>query len=110
MTAGAQEGTGGKNREAVAAETLDCVAKRASHHRGDEPAGREPVPSAQLLASARVTAFAHYQATGNPITADEIADRLGVPPALAESLLDHIDGTSPSVTEVNGTVMNGSRP
>jgi hypothetical protein len=69
-----------------------------------------PVPSAQLLASARMTAFAHYQATGNPITADEIADRLGVPPALAESLLDHIDGTPPSVTEANGTVMNGSRP
>ncbi len=70
----------------------------------------QPVPSAQLLASARMTAFAHRQATGNPITASEISSRLGVPPALAESLLDHIDGTPPPVTEANGTVVNGSRP
>jgi hypothetical protein len=70
----------------------------------------QSVPPAQLLASARMTAFAHRQATGNPITANEIADRLGVPPAMAESLLDHLDGTPPSVTSVNGTVMNGSRP
>ena len=70
----------------------------------------QAVPPAQLLASARMTAFAHRQATGNPITATELADRLGVPPALAESLLDHIDGTPPPVTTVNGTVMNGSRP
>jgi hypothetical protein len=70
----------------------------------------DPVPSGQLLASARMTAFAHRQATGNPITATEIADRLGVPPALAESLLERIDGTTPPATEDNGTVMNGSRP
>jgi hypothetical protein len=70
----------------------------------------DPVPSGQLLASARMTAFAHRQATGNPITASEIADRLGVPPALAESLLERIDGTPPPATEANGTVMNGSRP
>jgi hypothetical protein len=70
----------------------------------------DPVPSGQLLASARMTAFAHFQATGNPITASEIAARLGVPPALAESLLERIDGTPPPVTEANGTVMNGSRP
>jgi hypothetical protein len=70
----------------------------------------DPVPSGQLLASARMTAFAHRQATGNPITASEIADRLGVPPALAESLLERIDGTPPPVTEASGTVMNGSRP
>jgi hypothetical protein len=70
----------------------------------------QAVPPAQLLASARMTAFAYRQATGNPITANEIADRLGVPPAMAESLLDHLDGTPPSVTTANGTVMNGSRP
>jgi hypothetical protein len=69
-----------------------------------------PVPPAQLIASARMTAFAHRQQTGSPITASDIAARLGVPPALAESLLDHIDGTPPPVTTVNGTVMNGSRP
>jgi hypothetical protein len=70
----------------------------------------QPVPSGQLLASARMTAFAHRQQTGEPITVSELAARLGVPPALAESLLDHIDGTPPPVTAVNGTVMNGSRP
>jgi len=69
----------------------------------------DPVPSGQLLVSARMTAFAHYQATGNPITASELATRLGVPPALAESLLERIDGTSPPVTEPSGTAMNGSR-
>ena len=69
-----------------------------------------PIPPAQLLASARMTAFAHYQATGRPISADEITGRLGVPPALAESILEHIDGTPPPVTAVNGTVLNGSRP
>jgi hypothetical protein len=70
----------------------------------------EPVSSGQLLISARMTAFAHRQATGQPITAAELASRLSVPLALAESLLDHIDGTPPPVTAVNGTVMNGSRP
>lgn len=69
-----------------------------------------PVPSGQLLASARMSAFAHRQATGNPITASEIAARLGVPPALAESLLERIDGTPPSVMEASGTALNGSRP
>jgi hypothetical protein len=69
------------------------------------------VPGAQLLASARMTAFAHRQQTGQPITADELGKRLGVPPALAESLLDRIDGTPPSVTAVNGTSLTGgSRP
>jgi hypothetical protein len=74
------------------------------------PGDLTPVPSGQLLASARMTAFAHRQQTGEPITASELATRLSVPPALAESLLENIDGTPPPVTTVNGTVMNGSRP
>jgi hypothetical protein len=58
-----------------------------------------------------MTAFAHRQATGDPITASELAARMNVPPALADSLLDHLGGGStPPVTAVNGTVMNGSRP
>ena len=70
------------------------------------------MPSGQLLISARMTAFHHQQATGRPITATELAARLDIPPALAESLLDHLDGgdNPPPVTAVNGTVMNGSRP
>jgi hypothetical protein len=69
-----------------------------------------PVPPAQLLASARMTAFAYRQETGDPITAEQLSARLGVPSVLAESLLDRIGGTPPPVTTVNGTVVNGSRP
>ena len=63
----------------------------------------QPVPSGQLLISARMTAFAHQQATGQPITAGELAERLAVPPARAGSLIDHLGGTPPPVTAVNGT-------
>jgi hypothetical protein len=70
-----------------------------------------PVPTGQLLMSARMTAFAHQRETGQPITSAELGTRMNIPPALAESLLDHLDGTNPpSVTAVNGTAMNGSRP
>ena len=44
-----------------------------------DPHDLEPVPSGQLLISARMTAFAHQQATGRPITASELADRLDHP-------------------------------
>lgn len=88
------------------ASSPDASAPTASPAKGT----LRPVPPAQLLASARMTAFAYRQATGNPITASEISSRLGVPPALAESLLDHLDGTPPPITQANGTVMNGSRP
>ena len=69
-----------------------------------------PVPTGQLLISARMVAFSHQQGTGAPITSGELATRMNVPPALAESLLDHLGDTLPPVTAVNGTVMNGSRP
>lgn len=49
-----------------------------------------------------MTAFAHQQATGQPITPGQLAERLAIPTALAESLLDHLGGTPPPVT-VNGT-------
>jgi hypothetical protein len=72
----------------------------------------EPVPPGQLLISARMTAFAHQQATGHPITESELADRLAIPPALAGSLLDHLGGTiPPPVTAANGTpVTPGGQP
>lgn len=63
----------------------------------------QPVPSGQLLISARMTAFAHQQATGLPITPCQLAERLAIPPALAESLLDHLGVAPPPVTTVNGT-------
>jgi len=72
--------------------------------------GLRPVPSGQLLISARMVAFSHQQETGQPITSGELAARMKIPPALAESLLDHLGGTPPPVTDINGTVLNGSRP
>src|SRR5271165_6618364 len=71
-----------------------------------------PVPSGQLLFSARMTAFAHHQETGHPITSGQLADRLTIPEPLAASLLDHLDGTTPPpVTAVNGTpAPPGDRP
>jgi hypothetical protein len=68
-----------------------------------------PVPAEQLRMSAGMIAFNHKVATGQPITPGELAERLNLPPAYAESLLDHLDGTPPSVTAVNGIAMNGSR-
>jgi hypothetical protein len=68
------------------------------------------VPPGQLLISARMAAYSHQQDTGTPITSGELADRMNIPPALAESLLDHLDGTPPPVTAASGTAMNGSRP
>ena len=64
----------------------------------------QPVPSGQLLFSARMTAFAHQQETGHPITPGQLADRLTIPLPLAESLLDHLGGGAPPpVTAANGT-------
>ena len=68
-----------------------------------------PVPSDQLRMSAGMIAFNHQVATGQPITPGELANRLNLPPAYAESLLDHLGDSSP-VTTVNGTAINGSRP
>jgi hypothetical protein len=56
-----------------------------------------------------MTAFAHHKETGDPITPAELGDRMNIPPALAESLLDHLDGAPPPVTHVNGTAMTKSR-
>jgi hypothetical protein len=73
----------------------------------------QPVPSGQLLISARMTAFAHQQATGRPITPGELAERIAIPADLAASLLDHIGGIIPPpvTAAVNGTpVAPGGQP
>jgi hypothetical protein len=69
-----------------------------------------PAPSGQLLMSGRMAAFAHQQATGQPVTPGELADRMGTTPEQAGTILRHLDGiTPPSVTAANGTpVINGS--
>ncbi len=58
------------------------------------------------------TACAHQQETGHPINPGQLADRLTIPLALAEALLDHLDGTTPPpVTATNGTpVTREDRP
>jgi hypothetical protein len=81
------------------------------------PAAGEPVPP-ELLTGARMAAFTHRQATGQPITADTLASNLAIPPALAGQVLHALDDTattegtsSPAVTAVNGTSYPaGSRP
>jgi hypothetical protein len=61
--------------------------------------------------SARMAAFSHQQATGQPITPGQLAERMNIPEAQADTILDHLDGaTPPPVTAVNGTAINGSRP
>lgn len=72
--------------------------------------GIQPVPSGQLLMSARMMASRYQQETGRPVTPGELAARMKIPPALAESILDHLNGVTPPVAAVNGTVINGSRP
>jgi Protein of unknown function (DUF2637) len=73
----------------------------------DQP---DDTTASPLLLSARMAAFAHHQATGQPITPADLASHLNIPPALARTLLDHLDGASPPVTAVNGTAPGGGRP
>jgi hypothetical protein len=82
----------------------------------DDPLPGEPVPP-ELLTGARMAAFTHRQATGQPITTDTLATHLAIPHTLASQLLHALDdtatdGAAPSmVTTVNGTSYPaGSRP
>ena len=78
------------------------------------PAASQPLPP-ELVTGARMAAFTHQQATGQPITTDTLADHLAIPPALAGQLLhalgDTTTGTSSPVTAINGTDLPiGGRP
>jgi hypothetical protein len=75
-----------------------------------EPGQADNIPSGQLLLSARMTAFAHHQATGQAITPEALASHLNIPHTLAGTLLHHIGGTPPPVTAINGTPLPGDRP
>ena len=82
---------------------------RRSIHRQSRLAEPDTEPPAHLLTSARMAAFAHHQATGQTITADGLADHLGLSPALAGTLLHHLDGTTaPPVTNLNGSPITGA--
>lgn len=73
-----------------------------------EPVTAEPVPP-ELLTGARMAAFSHQQATGQPITVEGLASHLAIPPVLAGQLLHALDDTATSgtpsspVMHANGT-------
>jgi len=79
------------------------------------PAVSQPLPP-ELLTGARMAAFTHQQATGQPITTDILATHLAIPPDLAGQLLHALGdtgtaGTPSPVTAINGTgLSSGSRP
>jgi hypothetical protein len=82
-----------------------------------ESSPAEPVPP-ELLTGARMAAFTHRQATGQPITADTLSSHLAISRDLADQLLHVLDDnavtgdtSSSMVTHVNGTNYPvGSRP
>jgi len=80
------------------------------------PAPSHSLPP-ELVTGARMAAFTHQQATGQPITTDTLADHLAIPAALAGQLLHALGdtatttGTSSPVTAINGTDLPiGGRP
>ena len=46
------------------------------------------------MTGARMAAFTHRQATGQPITTDTLASHLAIPPVLAGQLLHALDDTA----------------
>jgi hypothetical protein len=54
-----------------------------------------------------MAAFAHHQATGQPISTEDLASQMAIPPATARTLLHAINGSpgtdSPPVIQANGT-------
>jgi hypothetical protein len=71
----------------------DLPALETDHHTPAEP--NEPVP-AHLLTGARMAAFTHQHTTGQPITADALAEHLGIPAPLAATTLRHLQAPTPS--------------
>ncbi|GAA2475840.1 hypothetical protein Ahu01nite_052240 [Winogradskya humida] len=73
----------------------------------------EPTPEApaHLLPTARFSVAQHEQTTGQPITVDELAARMSVPPAVAGQLLNAIRGHHPTPAPLNGhsPVLGGAR-
>jgi len=83
------------NAIAPIASTVNDVGTRQA---STEPA--DPVP-AHLLAGARFAVVNHHQTTGRAITADELAARMSLTPAVAGRLLAALDEPTPA--SANGT-------
>jgi hypothetical protein len=73
----------------------------------DQP---DDTAASQLLFSARMAAFSHQRTTGQPITAAGLASHLNIPPTLAGTLLDYLDGPPLPVTAINGIAPGAGRP
>jgi hypothetical protein len=73
--------------------TAQRPAIKADHDQDHTQAAVDPVP-AELLTGARMAAFTHHQATGQPITADALADHLGITRPIAAAALHHLNGTA----------------
>jgi hypothetical protein len=58
---------------------------------------------ARLLPAARISAVQHRQTTGQPITADELANRLNITVAIAAKLLTAIGNAPQAPARINGT-------
>jgi hypothetical protein len=73
-----------------------------------DPGSPAEVPR-QLLIGARMAAFAHHQATGQPITAETLASQMAIPHTTAGTLLHALDGSpgtnSQPVMNANGTAI-----
>jgi hypothetical protein len=73
------------------------------------PASGPDVP-AYLLPTARFAVVQHEQSTGRPITADELAARMSITPAVAGQLLTTINPPATAPARINGTpVLDGAR-
>ena len=55
----------------------------------------EPIP-AHLITGARMAAFTHHHNTGQPITADALAEHLGIPVGQAAAILRDLQAPAPS--------------
>jgi hypothetical protein len=76
---------------------------------GQLPASPRELP-AHLLPTARFVVVNHEQHTGQPITVDELADRLNTTPAIAGQLLATINPPASVSARVNGVpVLDGAR-
>ena len=94
------------------ATSADTAPDSAATHIATAPESGESddTLASELLLSARMTAFAHHQATGQAITPEALASHLNIPHTLAGTLLHRLGGTPPPVTAINGTPLAGSRP
>jgi len=103
--AAASPSTGTTSGTATGSPVTATVTATAS-----EPVQADDTPANPLLLSARMTAFAHHQATGQAITPEALASHLNIPHTLARALLHQIGGAPPPVTAINGTPFPGDRP